>query len=80
MAIVHVPSGLTSFTDGLDEVTIDAPRVGELIDAVRARFPGLADHLSGMAVAVDGQIYNDADFEPLGPRSEIYFVPRMSGG
>ena len=80
MAIVHFPSGLTSLTDGLDEVTIDAGRVGELLDAVRARFPGLADHLDGMAVAVDGQIYNDADFQPVGPGSEIYLVPRISGG
>jgi molybdopterin converting factor small subunit len=71
---------LTSYTDGLDDVTIEARRVGELIEAIRARFPGLAEHLSGMAVAIDGQIYNDADFEPLGPRSEIYFVPRISGG
>ena len=80
MAIVYFPSGLTSYTGGLAEVTIEAPRVRELMDALSARFPGLADQLKEMAVAIDGHIYHDADYQPLGAAAEVYLVPRISGG
>lgn len=80
MAIVHLPSGLTSYTGGVDEVTINAPRVRELIDALGVQFPALGDRLKDMSVAIDGQIYNDADYQPLSPGAEVYLVPRISGG
>jgi molybdopterin converting factor small subunit len=80
MANVYFPSGLRSYTGGLEQVTIEAPRVRELLDALSARFPALSDHLGGMAVAIDGQIYNDADYQTLGPDAEIYLVPRIAGG
>ena len=80
MATVYFPSGLTAYTGGLGEVTIAAPRVRELLDALIARFPELSDRLGEMAVAIDGQIYNDADYRSLEPGAEIYLVPRISGG
>jgi sulfur-carrier protein len=80
MAIVYFPSGLRSCTGGLDQVTIEAPRVRELLDELTARFPDLSVHLETMAVAIDGQIYNDADYQSLEPGTEIYLVPRISGG
>jgi molybdopterin converting factor small subunit len=80
MAIVYFPSGLRSCTGGVDQVTIEAPRVRELFDALTARFPGLSAHLGTMAVAIDGQIYNDANYQPLAPGTEIHLVPRISGG
>jgi hypothetical protein len=33
-----------------------------------------------MAVAIDGDIYNDADYRDLRADTEIHFVPRMAGG
>jgi molybdopterin converting factor small subunit len=80
MAIVYFPSGLRVHTEGLEQVTIKAPRVRELLDALGARFPALSDHLGTMAVAIDGQIYNDADYQALAPDAEIYLVPRIAGG
>ena len=80
MAKVYLPSGLTAFTGGVDEVTIDAPRVRELMLALADRFPGLRTELDQMAIAIDGQIYNDADYHALRPESEIHLVPRIAGG
>jgi hypothetical protein len=80
MATVHLPSSLSAYTDGLDEVAIEAGRVRELMLALAARFPGLAERLDGMAVAIDGQIYNDADYQPLRPDSQVHLVPRIAGG
>ena len=80
MATVYFSSGLTPYTGGLEQVTIDAPRVQELLVALADRFPGLAGRLDQMAIAIDGQIYNDADYQRLERGSEIHLVPRISGG
>ena len=80
MATVHLPSGLTQHTGGVDEITIDAPRVRELMLALAERFPGLAGQLERMAVAIDGDIYQDAPYHRLTSTSEVYLVPRIAGG
>ena len=80
MSTVHLPSGLLSYTDGLETVAIDAPRILELKQSLGRRFPGLAEQLDGMAVAIDGEIYNDADYRAVGAATEIHFVPRTVGG
>jgi molybdopterin converting factor small subunit len=80
MATVHLPSGLTQHTGGVDEISIDAPRVRELLIALAERFPGLADQLERMAVAIDGHIYHDAPYHKLTATSEVYLVPRIAGG
>jgi molybdopterin converting factor small subunit len=78
--IVHFSSTLTRHTGGLEQVTLDAPRVKELVAALVARFPGLELEIGDLAVAIDGEVRPDAAYEPLGPTSEIYFVPKIAGG
>jgi sulfur carrier protein ThiS len=34
----------------------------------------------GIAVAVDGEIYQDGWLEPIGPDSEVHLLPRIGGG
>ena len=34
----------------------------------------------GAAVAIDGQIYQDALFQPIGPNSEVFLLPQIAGG
>ena len=80
MAMVHFSGGLGQYTGGVEEVAIDAPRVRELLLALAHRFPGLGDRLAGMAIAIDGQIYNDAEYHALNADTELYFVPRVAGG
>ena len=79
MARVFLPSGLRQRTDP-DPVTIDAPRVHELLQTLTARYPELVALLPQLAVAVDGEIYTDAEYLPLTADSEIYLVPRITGG
>ncbi len=33
-----------------------------------------------MAIAIDGEIYQDAYFIPLRPESEICLIPKIAGG
>jgi molybdopterin converting factor small subunit len=80
MATVHFPSGWTPHTGGIEQVRIDAPRVGELIVALAARFPALRDRLEQSAVAIDGQIYHNARYELLRSDSEVHLLPAVSGG
>jgi molybdopterin converting factor small subunit len=80
VATVHLPSGLTAFTGGVDTIDIVAARVPDLIEELRHRFPQLGDHLDGMAVAIDGEIYQDPGYQPLQSNSDVHFVPRIAGG
>jgi hypothetical protein len=67
-------------TGGLQQITMDAPRVKELLAALVAQFPGLEHEIEELAVAIDGEVRPDAAYEPLTPLSEIYFVPKIAGG
>ena len=80
VATLYFPAGLLRYTDGLESVRINAPRVRELFETVIARYPALADHLPQMAVAIDGEIHHDADYLPLAADSEVHLVPRIAGG
>jgi hypothetical protein len=80
MSIVHFSSDLLPYTGGLETLAIDASRIHELKRFLANRFPGIGDQLELMAVAIDGEIYNDADYQHVGEATEIYFVPRTTGG
>ena len=80
MPVVHFSGTLVRQTGGVEQITLDAPRVKELIAALLKHFPGLELELDQLAVAIDGEVRPDALYEPLLPQSQIYFVPRIAGG
>jgi hypothetical protein len=80
MATVHFSAALARYTAGVETVTVDAPRVRELLRDVRERFPALAAPLEVMAVAVDGEVYAEPVYQKLSPESEVHFVPQIPGG
>ena len=51
-----------------------------LLAELERRFPGLGEALAGAAVAIDGEIFPDPLLEPVGPDSEVHFLPRVGGG
>jgi molybdopterin synthase sulfur carrier subunit len=69
------------FTGGLTELEVEANNVRRLILELDRRFPGLGHQIDeGMALAIDGEIYQDAYLAPLDPDSEIYLIPKIGGG
>lgn len=80
MPIVHFSATQARHTDGQRQLTVDAPRVHELMAVLVTRYPGLSHELEDLAVAIDGEIHIDAQYQPLSPLSEVYFVPRIAGG
>ena len=81
MAHVVLIGNLRQYTGGLTELEVDARSVRQLFARLSDRFPDLGPHLEeGMAVAIDGQIYQDALLEPINPDSEVHILPQIAGG
>ncbi len=81
MARVSISSDGRGFTGGLAELEVDAPTVRGLILVLDQRFPGLGDYVQRrMAIAIDGEIHQDAYAEALGTDSEVFLMPRIGGG
>jgi len=69
------------FTGGKTELEVKATTFRRLVLELEQRFPGLGRQVEdGMAIAIDGTIYQDAYNAPLGEASEIYLIPRIAGG
>jgi hypothetical protein len=80
MATVHFGLEQQRFTGGVAELEIDAPNVEQLIRKLDARFPGLGPLLESSAVAINGEVVNDAAYEPIPEGAELYFVVKAAGG
>ena len=80
MARIFFSSSLAPYTGGVESIDIDAPRVSELLQAVREQFPALTEPLALMSIAVDGVIHQHPDYVSLDATSEVHLVPRISGG
>lgn len=74
------PNHLLEYTGGEREVDVEAADIRGLLDALEARFPGSREALAKSAVAVNGEIYQDAFLEPLEPGAEVFFMQRIEGG
>ena len=69
------------FTGGETEFEVEADTVRRMIAELDRRFPGLGHQIDeGMAVAIDGEIYQDAYQARLEPDSEIVLIPKIGGG
>ena len=81
MAHVTLTGNLRQFTGGASQLDIDAADVRQLFARLGAMYPALAPHLEqGLAVAIDGQIYQDALFQPIEADSEVHVLPQIAGG
>lgn len=80
LAKVVFPDHLLTHTNGERELNIECDSFRSLVRALDAKWPGIEDVLSKTAVAIDGQIYQDAWLERIGPDSEVFFMQRIEGG
>ncbi len=81
MARVSISSDGRGFTGGLAELEVDATTVRGLILNLDQRFPGLGDYVQRrMAIAIDGEIHQDAYAEALRPDSEVFLITKIGGG
>ena len=80
MARVVFPEHLLQHTGGTREIEVHASNYRGVVRAVDKQWPGIEQVLMKSAVAIDGQIYQDAFLEPIEPASEVFFMPRIEGG
>jgi molybdopterin converting factor small subunit len=79
--VVISGSSLRAYTRGAGEFDVSANNFHRLVRELEERFPGLGRQVEeGMAIAVDGTIYQDAYAAPIGPESEVYLIPKIGGG
>lgn len=84
---VWIPSLHRDLSDGQEVVEVEGATVGEVIERLDERFPGLRDRLCqedrlrpNIAVAVNGTMSHRGLRQRLPKPSEIHFIPALSGG
>ncbi len=78
---VHLWSALRAHAGGAEVVEVEAQNIGQMLDALRARYPGLAPMLdAGVSVSIDGRIIAGSLTEPVAPGQEIWLMQRLKGG
>lgn len=76
-----ISTRVRDFTGGLAEFEVEAQTVRALIRELESRWPGLGALVEDdMAIAIDGEIFQDALAEPIAEASEIVLIPKISGG
>ncbi len=81
MVRVMLGGTLKAAAGGASEFDLEATDIKGLLTRLGELRPELKPRLDeGVAVAIDGRIYRDAWFEPVPPDSEVFILPRMSGG
>lgn len=80
MARVVFPDHLHRFTQGTHELEVDCNSFRQLVRKLEDKWPGIESALTDTAVAIDGQIFQDAWFEKINSTSEVFFLQRIEGG
>ena len=81
MIKVFLGSNLKDFTNGVEELELEATSVKSLIAEMERQYPGIADALeSGFALAIDGEVIANPGYEKLEEVSEVRFLSPMRGG
>lgn len=81
MVRVVLGGALKNAAGGETEFEVEAANIRELLTRLGSDHPRLRPLLDrGVSVAIDGQIYRNAWFQPIPAGSEVYLLPRMAGG
>jgi molybdopterin converting factor small subunit len=66
---------------GVSALDVEADTVGRMIAELDRRHPGLGEQIRRRAaIAIDGEIHQDADGAALGATSEVCLIPKIGGG
>lgn len=81
MARVVLVGNLAQLTGGVAEFQLPATSVQQLFRQLTELHPAIGRHLeAGVAVAIDGQIFQEPLLEPIAPDSEVFLLPQIAGG
>jgi hypothetical protein len=81
MARVVLVGNLAQLTGGVAEFQLSVTSVKQLFLQLAELHPAIGPHLEeGVAVAIDGQIYQDTIFQEIAADSEVFVLPQIAGG
>ncbi len=90
MAIVRIPTPLRKLTGGAEEVQAPGKSVGELVNELEKKYPGIKERIcdeSGSVRRFVNIFVKDEDIRflqnletPLGDKDEVSIVPAIAGG
>jgi sulfur-carrier protein len=87
MPTIYIPAQLRTLTGGSATVKLPAATVGEAVDCLEAKFPGIrarlcqgSDLMPGLQVSIDHRFSRQGLSAPLSPTSEVHFLPVIGGG
>ncbi len=87
MATVSIPLLLRDVTGEVREATVEGATIGEVVDALDARFPGLKGQIARdgkpittITFTVDGRIASLGLATPVSPDARVAILPTFGGG
>ena len=82
MAKVTLPIEVArSHCHGERDHDVSGSDIREIVKKLELQFPGLRERLNqGLAVAIDGEIFQDWLLQEVETNSEVYFLPAIEGG
>lgn len=81
MLDVKVSGTLRDAVNGAASIQVEAASIRELLRKLLDRYPRLNEHMeTGIAVAINGEIYRDTWSEPIPADAEVFLLPRIEGG
>lgn len=74
-------SAAQRYTGGQTELDVSATTFRRLVAELEERFPGLGKQVEeSMAIAIDGEIFQDAYSAKFGSENEVVLIPKIGGG
>ncbi|QDU93331.1 MoaD/ThiS family protein [Lignipirellula cremea] len=87
MPIVFIPPASRELAGGVQQVEVTGQNVGQVIDALEEKFPGMRSRLCsdeglrpGISVTVNDQVGVLGLHHPTPADCEIHFLPALGGG
>ncbi len=81
MATISLSNELKPYTGGATLLSLEVASVRQLFEELAECFPQLQPYLeNGIAVAIDGEIYQDALLQPIRRESEVLLFSKIAGG
>ena len=87
MPRVFIPPPLRALTEGEEIVEVGGANLGQVIESLEKRFPGIKERLCqdegirpGLSVAVGDSVATLGMLQRTEPDVEIHFLPAIGGG
>ena len=78
---VHLWGSLRPHAGGAEAVVLEARTIRDLLTALGDGYPGMEPYLeTGIAVSIDGVIYQNSPGQTIPVGAEVYLLPRLRGG